>query len=248
MKKKYITIILLSTLILSGCCLKHDYSEPTCTQPATCTKCGETEGETLPHTWMEANCTEAKHCSVCNQTEGEKLAHKFSEPTCTEDAKCLTCGAIGEKAKGHDFKEADYVNPKTCQLCGLTEGEPKEKPTPENITPQSSVEDMIAAYPDEITPELQAKLDSITNYYEQDLLPEEFYKEDIYNTLYGPSQEELQAELERLLQGATSGSTQNSETEIPDALKALESKPGAPVKEWDPNFQASENVRDMQIY
>jgi len=125
---------------------------------------------------------------------------------------------------------------------------PESKPTPENITPQSSVEDMIAAYPDEITPELQAKLDSITNYYEQDLLPEEFYKEDIYNTLYGPSQEELQAELERLLQGATSGSTQNSETEIPDALKALESHGSNSGKDYDPNYQVSDNLKGAQCY
>lgn len=127
---------------------------------------------------------------------------------------------------------------------------PESKPTPESITPQSSVEDMIAAYPDEITPELQDKLDSITNYYEQDLLPEEFYKEDIYNTLYGPSQEELQAELERLLQGATtsSGSTQNSETEIPDALKDLITTGQGDVgPAWD-NYQGSGNFVGVTVY
>lgn len=124
MKTKTLFITLILSTLLTGCCLKHKYLEPSCTEPATCIKCGETEGEKLPHTWIEGNCTEAKHCSVCGITEGQPLGHKFSESTCTEDAKCLTCGAIGEKAKGHDFKEADYVNPKTCKSCGLTEGEP----------------------------------------------------------------------------------------------------------------------------
>ena len=98
MKLKYtLTILTLSTL-LTGCCISHDFTAASCTQPQTCIKCGETEGEPLGHTWTEPTCTEPKTCTVCNLTEGETLEHQWQEAT-TERAK-------------------------TCSLCGLTEGEP----------------------------------------------------------------------------------------------------------------------------
>lgn len=40
-------------LCLSGCACKHEWAEATCTEPKTCTKCGETEGEALGHNWGE---------------------------------------------------------------------------------------------------------------------------------------------------------------------------------------------------
>ena len=95
--KLTITILSLSTL-LTGCCISHDFTAASCTQPSTCTKCGETEGEILPHTWTEPTCAEPKTCSVCNLTEGNSLEHQWQEAT-TEKAKM-------------------------CTLCGLTEGEP----------------------------------------------------------------------------------------------------------------------------
>lgn len=85
-------------VMLTGCGHKHTWVEATCTEPRTCTECGETEGEPLGHTWVEATCTEPKHCSVCGETEGEPL--------------------------GHTWIEANYQDPKTCSVCGATEGEP----------------------------------------------------------------------------------------------------------------------------
>lgn len=104
MKKKLIyglAFIGMSTL-LTGCHMKHEWVEATCTEPRTCSVGGETEGEALGHTWVDATCTEPKICSVCGETEGEAL--------------------------GHEWQEATYDAPKTCSVCSLTEGEPLPKP------------------------------------------------------------------------------------------------------------------------
>ena len=55
--------------------LGHDFGEATCSEPATCSRCGETTGETLAHTWADATCTTPKTCTVCGETEGELLEH-----------------------------------------------------------------------------------------------------------------------------------------------------------------------------
>ena len=86
--------------MLTGCHLRHDWQEATCTEPRTCLTGGETEGKALGHTWLSATCTEPKTCSVCGETKGEAL--------------------------GHDYLEANYQQPATCQYCGETEGEPLE--------------------------------------------------------------------------------------------------------------------------
>ena len=128
MKRKSIYILLAISTILTGCCLSHDFTTASCTQPQTCTKCGETEGEPLGHTWVEATCTEPKQCSVCNLTEGNPLGHTYSNATCTEPQTCTVCGATTGKPLSHVWTDATFETPKTCELCGLTEGEPKEKP------------------------------------------------------------------------------------------------------------------------
>lgn len=97
-KKIRLSLLLLTVALLSGCCMKHEWKEASCTEPKTCVKCGETEGEALGHTWVEATCEEPKHCSVCGLTEGEALGHKFTE--------------------------VNYQQPATCTVCGKTEGEP----------------------------------------------------------------------------------------------------------------------------
>lgn len=84
--------------MLIGCGHEHTWIEATCTEPKTCSECGETEGEPLGHTWVEATCTEPKTCSVCGETEGEPL--------------------------GHTLTEANYQQPATCEVCGETVGEP----------------------------------------------------------------------------------------------------------------------------
>ena len=89
---------LVMCIMLAGCGHEHTWTEATCTEPKTCSVCGETEGEALGHTWVEATCAEAKHCSVCGETEGEALEHTLTE--------------------------ANYQQAATCEVCGQTEGEP----------------------------------------------------------------------------------------------------------------------------
>lgn len=55
----------------------HQWIEATCTEPRTCGKCGETEGEALGHQWLAATCTAPQTCSVCGMTEGTALGHQW---------------------------------------------------------------------------------------------------------------------------------------------------------------------------
>lgn len=70
-------ITLAMSVVLSACGHEHEWEDATCTEPKTCSKCGETEGEALEHTWIEANYQEPKTCSVCGTTEGEPLPADF---------------------------------------------------------------------------------------------------------------------------------------------------------------------------
>lgn len=87
---------LLLALVLSGCCMNHEWQPATCTEPETCSKCGETQGEPLGHDWEAATCAAPKTCKVCGATEGSPRDHVWAEAT--------------------------FTSPKTCSLCGATEG------------------------------------------------------------------------------------------------------------------------------
>ncbi len=101
----------------------HNFKEPTCTDPKTCTICGLTEGESLgrTHEWIGANCTTAKTCSYCGDVSGEALGHDWSMATCTTVKTCKTCGVTTGGVE-HQWVEATCTDPKTCKSCGLTEG------------------------------------------------------------------------------------------------------------------------------
>lgn len=97
--------VLIATILLSGCCMSHEWTEATCTEPKKCGKCGETEGEALGHTWVEATCSSPKICSVCGETEGEALEHTLTEATYEQPATCSVCGAeVGEPLQA-DFEK-----------------------------------------------------------------------------------------------------------------------------------------------
>ena len=112
-------------VILHNC--EHEWKDATCTDPKTCGKCGETEGEPLGHKWNDATCTEPKTCSVCGETEGEALGHKWNDATCTEPKTCSVCGETEGEPLGHDFvdgkcsrceeKDPDYKEP---EVTGVT--------------------------------------------------------------------------------------------------------------------------------
>lgn len=102
--------ILATCVLLTGCHLKHEWQEATCTAPKTCTIGGETEGEPLGHTWVDATCTEPKTCSVCGETEGEPLGHgTLTEANYQQGPVCTVCGESTGEPLEADFEKHDLV-------------------------------------------------------------------------------------------------------------------------------------------
>lgn len=135
-----IFLVFCLILALSGCSAisqafcAHEFTEATCTESQTCTKCGKTEGDPLGHDWIDATCGDPKTCERCGETEGEPTGdHTWVEATCTEPKTCSACETTEGEALGHDWIAATYDEPKTCTRCGLTEGEPLELPITEKF-------------------------------------------------------------------------------------------------------------------
>lgn len=130
---KRVSIVLLGILLcvlLAGCKCEHEWAEATCTEPKTCTKCKETEGEPLGHNWKAATCEEPEICTRCGETRGNAKGHTWKDATCTAPKTCSVCGKTEGKALGHTPGEAendepDYISGtfwrKTkCTVCGET--------------------------------------------------------------------------------------------------------------------------------
>ncbi len=120
----YMIGIFAVCFMLAGCGHEHTWVDATCTEPKTCSECGEVEGEVLEHTWVEATCAEPKHCSACGETEGEPLEHTWVEATCAEPKHCSACGETEGEALEHILTEANYQQAATCEVCGESVGEP----------------------------------------------------------------------------------------------------------------------------
>lgn len=104
--------------------LPHDYTDPTCSAPATCKVCGFTTGTTLTHDFADATCEEPKTCTLCQATEGEALGHDYTDATCTTPKTCTVCGKTSGNTAIHDYAPATCTKPKTCRDCGVTTGNP----------------------------------------------------------------------------------------------------------------------------
>ena len=96
--------VLMGMFCFSGCGHQHTWNEATCTEPKTCTECGETEGEPLGHTWVEATCTEPKTCTVCGATEGKANGHTVVEWSIVKEAAC----------------DEEGIENGICSVCGET--------------------------------------------------------------------------------------------------------------------------------
>lgn len=106
MKKKFnIISMFIICILLTGCCFSHDWQEATCTEPKTCSKCGEIEGEALEHSWVEVTCSAPKTCSICGESEGQALEHILTEANYQQASVCQVCGEeVGETL------QANYEN------------------------------------------------------------------------------------------------------------------------------------------
>lgn len=95
MKRSFAVILAVVMMAAAtGCGHTHEFTEATCTEPKTCTECGETEGEPLPHSFSDATCTEPKTCTVCGATEGEPLGHSCSIGVCSGCGEFINAEAI----------------------------------------------------------------------------------------------------------------------------------------------------------
>ncbi len=67
-------IAALVALLLLTCVFgNHEFAPATCTEPETCTRCGERRGEPLGHIFTEATHQNAPTCIRCGYTEGEAV-------------------------------------------------------------------------------------------------------------------------------------------------------------------------------
>lgn len=68
--KKLIFAILCIALVLSGCCIKHEWSGATCTEPSVCLKCGATGEGGLGHDWQaDAGVLICSRCGAIDDSE-----------------------------------------------------------------------------------------------------------------------------------------------------------------------------------
>lgn len=147
-RKLFLSISILAAVITFTGCHEHTFLPATCTTPATCSECGEVEGEALGHSYMAATCTEPQTCvrcgstigtalghsredatcenpqicKTCGEEFGEPLGHKFEGGSCTEDSVCSVCQKV-LKAPGHDYEDATCDRPKHCKNCDEEVGE-----------------------------------------------------------------------------------------------------------------------------
>ena len=83
----------------------HDWKEATCTDPKTCSRCGDTEGTALGHDFADVwSSDESGHwheCSRCDATADEAAHTPGAAATETTPQKCTECDYIITAALGH---------------------------------------------------------------------------------------------------------------------------------------------------
>lgn len=103
-------------LLLTACGHEHTWAAATCTEPETCTDCGETQGAPLGHTWAEettedyiqAVSVKTRTCEECGEAEEEiipmETLHDNSRFLCTAEEFALRLEGIllkGKDSFGH---------------------------------------------------------------------------------------------------------------------------------------------------
>lgn len=124
MKKRIVLVccMIFATMLMTGCCFRHEFEEATCKDPQTCIKCGKTVGEPLDHEWKDATCEEPKTCELCGKKKGEAKGHEWEMATCTTPMTCSVCGATEGEAYGHYWNSPNCTEARTCYTCGESDG------------------------------------------------------------------------------------------------------------------------------
>ena len=86
MKKLFIFLSLtVAALIISGCCIVHDWTEPSCTEASYCAKCGKIRGEALGHDWQaDAGILICSRCGAVDDSEERAYLGITDETDATE--------------------------------------------------------------------------------------------------------------------------------------------------------------------
>ena len=100
---------------------QHEWTDATCLDFSTCTKCGEQKGGLATHKYSEATCEDPSVCVTCGAWYGRALGHDYTPATCYNAITCKTCG-FEYGTTVHEYINATCTDPKTCSKCGTTDG------------------------------------------------------------------------------------------------------------------------------
>lgn len=83
--KKIISILLsvAAALSLAGCCLRHEWSAPSCVAVQYCLNCGLKTDYLMEHQWQDADCSQPQRCAGCGMSRGSALGHVVEKAVCT---------------------------------------------------------------------------------------------------------------------------------------------------------------------
>lgn len=90
MKKITVFIILIfASLLLSACCIVHDWTEATCTEGSYCTRCGTVRNDAIGHDWQaDAGILTCSRCGEVDDSEERAALGKPAEvPSVTENSE-----------------------------------------------------------------------------------------------------------------------------------------------------------------
>ena len=98
LKKSLFAIFVLFALFnLVSCKCKHEWKEATCTEPMTCSLCGEKQGEPLGHKYVNPTCSSNEisypYCDSCGEIlRLIKANEKIVSPSISSDATVIKGG------------------------------------------------------------------------------------------------------------------------------------------------------------
>ena len=124
----------------------HEWSAAPCTSiTAKCTECGKTNDALLEHNWSDATCSAPATCSYCKRTKGSALPHTevideeipamCAVTGLTAGKHCSVCGyviakqelipALGHNMEAHEAKKPTFTSVgweayEACTRCALT--------------------------------------------------------------------------------------------------------------------------------